>query len=518
MDNLNLEFLNSIKVLYVEDEVDIRDELSEMLEFDIPNLYIAKNGQEGFEKFKELKPDIIVTDIRMPIMDGLTMIERIKEIEPNIDVVITTAFSDTSYLMRAIEVGVDNYITKPIDYEKLIDTISKIALNIYRAKELELKSKFISFILDSHPSFVLTTRAKEIEFLNQTFLNFLGFNSLEEFLKSSKLGDFITQIDDVGFQKESDWFEMLTKSKDESIIYFKVPNTEYTNRAFAVIKRYFKDLDRTLFSFVDISKFQSEKERFRDKASKAEEKNRNYLKMLEIQSRQALMGEMIDSIAHQWKQPLNIISLYAFDITSALESGELDEDYADDLTNKIIMQVQHMGSTLEEFRGFFRPNKVKKSFKLIDSIESVILLVRDEFNKNSIDIEVDCDSKLVAYGFVNELKHVILNIINNSKDAFKEKNIKERKIRVRAIEGVEFNSIFISDNAGGIDEQILPHIFKANFTTKSEGKGTGIGLYMSKMMIVENMQGEIDVANIENGVEFLIKLPKSLEEDIDESS
>ncbi len=500
----NLDFLNTIKVLYVEDEDDIRNELKEMLEFDIKNLYIAKNGKEGLEMFKTHNPDIIITDIKMPIMDGLKMSEEIKEINPNIQIIITTAFSDTTYLMRAIDIGIDKYVTKPVNYEKLINNVSTIGLNIYREKEIKLKTEFIKFILDSNPSFVLTTKNNKIDYINETFLNFLDRNTLSS---------VINQIDDKLYEESDDWFDILTRDDNEHIVYFKVPYLEFYNKAFICVHKYFKELDRYLFTFVNIAKFEDEKQRVMIKAEKAEDENKKYLKMLEIQSRQAVLGEMIDSVAHQWKQPLNAINLYAMDIPFALEEGEITQEYADEIADKIVLQVGHMVNTLEEFRSFFRPNKRKIKFSIKEVVDSVLLLVKDDFNKNQINIKIELIDDLNSFGFPNELKHVILNIINNSKDAFNERKIKDRNIKIKISKENDFQLINITDNAGGINEKTLPHIFEANFTTKTEGKGTGVGLYMSKMIIEDNMDGKISAKNIIklNGVEFKIYIPNMKE-------
>ncbi len=513
LNNDNFNFLDSITILYVEDEEDIRNELKEMLEFDIKNLYVAQNGQEGLKAFIKHKPEIIITDVKMPVMDGLKMAEEIKKINPEALIIITTAFSDTTYLLRAIDIGIDKYITKPVDYEKLIDSVTKLALNIYREKEVKLNNQFISFILDSNPSFVLTTKNNKIDYINKTFLNFLGFENIKDFLETKELSNVINQIDEKPHSIDDDWFKILTSNDEEHIVYFKIPYLEFYNRAYVCVHKYFKELDRYLFTFVDISKFENEKQKITQKAKKSEDENKQYLKILEIQSRQAILGEMIDSVAHQWKQPLSAINLYAMDIPFAIEDGAFDEAYGEEISNKIILQVTHMVNTLEEFRSFFRPNKQKNEFVLKELFNSVLLLVKDDFKKYNIDVDIECNENIKSFGFPNEFKHVILNIINNSKDAFNERGIKDKKIKIKVNEDEEHQIIEIVDNAGGIKEDVLPHIFKANFTTKAEGKGTGVGLYMSKMIIEDNMQGKIIANNtdmINNGVEFKIFLPKPI--------
>lgn len=216
------------------------------------------------------------------------------------------------------------------------------------------------------------------------------------------------------------------------------------------------------------------------------------------------MGEMIDSIAHQWRQPLTILSLYSQEIPFKVEMGDISLDEAKDLSNRMLEQIRHMNDTLNKFRSFFRPNKEREEFSVLNTIESTLTLIKDEFMKKSIQISITGDRESKVIGFENEYKHILLNILNNAKDALEENNPKDsREIEIAIEDRVTTTALFIKDNAGGIPKDIIPYIFDANFTTKADGKGTGIGLYMSKL-IVENMGGFIEVKNSDRGAEFMV--------------
>lgn len=230
--------------------------------------------------------------------------------------------------------------------------------------------------------------------------------------------------------------------------------------------------------------------------------------MLEQQAKMAAMGEMMDAVAHQWKQPLNAISMLSDLLQSDYSDGNVDQDYIDDVSNTIEQQVEHMVSTLNEFRTFFRPNKTAEPFGLRRSLQGVQLLVKDEFLQNGITIDIDNQDEVIINGIENEFKHLILNIINNAKDAFNERRCKERNISIRFFKEDATVYIEIEDNAGGIPEQVINDIFKPNITTKPEDKGTGIGLYMSAR-IVEKHQGKIMVNNSVQGALFTISMPLS---------
>ena len=221
------------------------------------------------------------------------------------------------------------------------------------------------------------------------------------------------------------------------------------------------------------------------------------------QSKMAAMGEMLDAVAHQWKQPLNALSMYTELINMDFKSGEVDAAYIEQFQKDVETQINHMTNTLGTFRSFFRPSKELHYFDLHSVIEDVLLLAKDELNKNTIDVRVEEKTKLKLYGSENEFKHLLLNIINNAKDAFIENDVKERTIIIRILWDQKSIRMEIEDSAGGIPESVIDNVFKAHFTTKEEGKGTGIGLYMSSQ-IAHKHHAKLSVENRETGACFIV--------------
>ncbi len=229
-------------------------------------------------------------------------------------------------------------------------------------------------------------------------------------------------------------------------------------------------------------------------------------KIIIQQSKMAAMGEMIDAIAHQWKQPLNVINMWASKLDFKMECNqEIEEDMLKDLSRSIQDQVKHLVTTLDDFRIFFRPNKNKETVCIAEIINSVLALLRDDIQINSIKVEVTGSLDLNCNVISNELKHIFINLINNSKDAFNSNNIKDRRMTFNISEKKGFVSISIIDTAGGIPLDIIDNIFKANITTKENSEGTGIGLYMSTQIAQKN-HGELSVRNIANGAEFILNI------------
>ena len=228
-------------------------------------------------------------------------------------------------------------------------------------------------------------------------------------------------------------------------------------------------------------------------------------KRYEQQAKMAAMGEMMDAVAHQWKQPLNALSMMSDLLSSDFEDGLVDKAYIDELTNDTQTQIEHMITTLNEFRNFFRPKENKESFGIKRCVQSVMLLVNDEFLKHNINIHVDSNKEILIHGNENEFKHLVLNIINNAKDAFNECDIQKRDIFINFYKEYDFIHVDIQDTAGGIPPHVINDIFKPEVTTKESGKGTGIGLYMS-MQIAQKLGGTLSAKNKDNGALFKLKI------------
>ena len=236
-------------------------------------------------------------------------------------------------------------------------------------------------------------------------------------------------------------------------------------------------------------------------------KQKEQEQLLIQQTRLAAMGEMIGNIAHQWRQPLNALGLILQNIKFSYEIGELDEKMVDKSVKKATLLTENMSKTIDDFRNFFRPNKAKENFKINEGITKAVELIESTFEHNNIKLEKDfVSSEIEFFGFANEFSQVILNLLTNAKDAVLENKIENPLIIIQTKIDDEYIYISIKDNGLGIKDEIINKIFEPYFTTKDEGKGTGIGLYMSKIIIENNMNGKIEVKNEQNGANVIIKL------------
>ncbi len=228
-------------------------------------------------------------------------------------------------------------------------------------------------------------------------------------------------------------------------------------------------------------------------------------KLIEQQSRLAAMGEMIDAVAHQWKQPLNAISLVMEMLQDDYIKGDVNQTYMKEVSETVHLQIEHMITTLNEFRSFLRPSTRNEDFYIIEALENIKILMKDELISQNINLILTIDTTIKIYGNKNELKHLFINLINNSIDAFNEKEIQKRNIYIKCYKQNNHIIIEVEDNAGGVPQTVLNTLFDANVTTKKKRSGTGIGLYMSAQIVKKN-NGSITVRNSERGAFFTITL------------
>jgi len=223
----------------------------------------------------------------------------------------------------------------------------------------------------------------------------------------------------------------------------------------------------------------------------------------------ASMGEMLNNIAHQWRQPLNNIGLIIQALECNYELGLLTEGEMKAQVAQAMETLQFMSRTIDDFRCFLRAEKDKENFVVNDVVKSTIDFIRATFEHNDIVVRFDANEPVVAVGYANQYSQVILNVLNNARDVLVERKVTAPLITITASNDRNQALVTVHDNGGGIDEAILPKIFDPFFTSKEQGKGTGIGLYMSKVIIEQNMSGSVSARNIHGGASFSILLPSA---------
>lgn len=237
------------------------------------------------------------------------------------------------------------------------------------------------------------------------------------------------------------------------------------------------------------------------------QKNRQKDAVVIYQSRLAKMGEMIGNIAHQWRQPLNSLSIILSELKDSYNYGDLDREYFEDSVSKAKQIIAKMSQTIDDFRDYLSPSKEETPFPIDQSVFFILDLMEESLRLNSIKVKADIPGGILVSGYENEFSQVISNIVNNARDALEEYDQPNKLISITAEQTDERVEIKINNNGRPISSEVMGKMFTPYFTTKTLGKGTGIGLYMSKIIIEEHMKGEIRFENIGHGVCFSIILP-----------
>jgi two-component system, NtrC family, C4-dicarboxylate transport sensor histidine kinase DctB len=239
-------------------------------------------------------------------------------------------------------------------------------------------------------------------------------------------------------------------------------------------------------------------------------KNKEKQKILLWQSRMASLGQMLANIAHQWRQPLTELSLILFNLKKSAKKDDMEK--LDEYYKESLSIINNMSQTIDDFSNFFNPNKEKEKFDLSVAIKESLVITKKLLQKEKIIVNKKFET-VEVFGVLNELSQVIINLIQNSSEAFKLKNIEKRNIDIKLEKNDKFAMIKYIDNAGGASEKVIDKIFEPYFTTKHQSNGTGLGLFMSKMIIEKSLNGFIEVKKISDGLEFFIKIPLENKDD-----
>jgi len=226
-----------------------------------------------------------------------------------------------------------------------------------------------------------------------------------------------------------------------------------------------------------------------------------------IQSRHAAMGEMISMIAHQWRQPISVVSMGANNILADIELDIIDNKALKGISNDILEQTEYLTQTIDDFSDFFKPDMGMTAINIEEVVEDSLKIISKSLENNNIIVIKNYSTQNKINIFDKKLLQVLINILKNAKEAFEEKDIQNKQINISTFEKSGFCYIEIRDNAKGIPKDVLPKIFEPYFSTKEEKNGSGLGLYMSYTIVSKHLHGELTASNTKEGAKFLIKLP-----------
>jgi PAS domain S-box-containing protein len=321
-----------------------------------------------------------------------------------------------------------------------------------------------------------------IQNMNQSLLDILGYENKNELIGNLATGILIPTSKEKFIKYNSKIFQeisIITKNGDIIPVIIKIKDITFSNEEYKMV------------SILDLSELK-EKER-----------------MVVLQSKHSAMGEMISMIAHQWRQPLACVSSIVNRIKLKNNMNKVDKEFLNTVLDEMNDYIQYMSNTIDDFRNFFSIDTKKELISLPEIVLNVQKLINKSFDSQNIKIDIQYSELTKRYLFKNELVQIVLNILNNSRDAFLERNVQNPQIKISFFEDENSQNIFIEDNAKGIDEKIITNIFDPYFSTKSKKNGSGLGLYICKTILEKDDQGTIKVENKNDGVLFSIVIKKS---------
>jgi len=503
------------KILVIEDSKIINNVVTkELKKFDFW-VEQAFNYAQAKEFLQNGTYDLIILDLHLPDGEGSELIANIQSLTKT-KVVVLTSLQDEQLREELFQYGILDYIIKDKNLIYSIFEIVKIIQNTIAKHQEKIliidDSKFIckqvKIILEPR-NYKLTSaysakmaleKLREDEFkliiLDMELPDMHGTKLLEILRKNKRLISVPIIV--------------LSGTSTPDIIRNVLKNgaNDFLKKPF-VFEEFILKIDLWVDYFKKTKELEEQKLKLRFVNENLEnlvleeiEKNRQKDKIMFAQSRQAQMGEVLSMVAHQWKQPLNAISMSADLIELKVQKGALDLESTQKITTKVKKYIKHLMQTMEDFQTFFSPQKemVESDFKVI--FYKALTLIEDILRIKKIEVILDIDSLKTFQTYENEIVQVVLNIMKNAQDIIEEKQIQKPYIKVH----IKDTTITIEDNAGGIPDHAINKIFEPYFSTKDKKRGTGIGLYMSQIIVEEHCKGSIGVENTSNGAKFTITL------------
>ena len=304
--------------------------------------------------------------------------------------------------------------------------------------------------------------------------------------------------------------EFLKETRDQGSATFEVEFNRHDGPFYAIANaNYIKDDSEDLIAilFTEVTQRKDHENRLEERIALELEKNREKDEMMNQQAKLATMGEMIGNIAHQWRQPLNILALVFQDIYIKYQLNGLDADQMEKNYEKVNNLLQYMSQTIDDFRTFFKSEEGDAAFDVSAAVNSVFDIVGTRFASSNTECIIDVKQNGSVMGTENGFKQVVINLLNNAQEAILSEKPEKGIIDVTIEQDDKFVVVTVSDNGGGVPKKIINQIFEPYFTTKHQTQGTGLGLYMSKKIIEHHMVGKLEVENSDKGAVFKISLP-----------
>ena len=529
-------------ILILDDAKTVNHVLTKSFESKGYNCFSVFTIKDAKEALNNNQIHYVMLDINLPDGNGYELITLLEN--SSVKIFVLTSESDKQFRAISYQRGIIDFIVKDKNFFHKVDQITKTIENIEKNKTNRILLIDDSIVIQEELKELLKNRyykvqvvsnltdaerilnemqidliLLDLELSHENGMDFLQRNN-NEIINIKKIPVLVVSgnVDSSTIRDsiKEGAVDILTKPYVLEEIVLKIDFwTDYKRKEDEIRNntKSLKDKNTLLEEQKIIIEEQNKK--LENKIELEKKINEQKEELLVQQSKMASMGQMLENIIHQWKQPLSAISTGVCGIKIEKELETLNDESLDESLDNITRIVNFLAKTLDDFRDYLKPNRKRIIFNIDENIDKSVLLLASQFKIESVEI-IKNVSNLSAFGFKNDFIQAFLNILNNSKDALKQTN-KQRKLILIDIKSINDTTveIKIKDNAGGIPLDVIDRIFEARFTTKTESQGSGIGLYMTKEMIEKHMLGKLEAVNTQyeyeglvyKGAEFTICLP-----------
>ena len=501
----------NIPMLYIGND---QDSIHKITQF-INHITIVDNESMALKELSSNHFDGMIIDPSIPFESAMNIIERVSIVKKLLVTLVIANDFDSATLLRAIRLGITDVIVFPIDMSQLSLTMQRLNFSIIKHKQLAKKNSLLNQYKNALDTSLFITRTNMfgvIVYANDKYTDLTGFSTNEIIGETHR----IFKHPDTAKEQMRDLWETIESKRvwhGTIVNKTKLGATFYSDTFVIPILDEHNEIIEYLDMRIDITEIKNYLNIIQQKVNETTLELEAKQQQLITQSRAAALGEMFDNIAHQWRQPIGAINNAIINAEFALELGNMDLDEVHKTFEQISTYTLFLSKTIDDFRNFSNPDNDNVTFNLHDIIKQTVNIIDGAYKMNNIQLSCNSDDSMKDIqicGPQGEFSQVILNILGNSRDAIKEKAIEQGIVTITLTKHENAIILSISDNAGGIPEEVLPKIFDPYFTTKSKAQGTGIGLYMSKTIIEKHFNGNIKVENTQKGAIFTITLPDCL--------
>ncbi len=500
----------NLTILVVDDSNFMRTHLRILLAKRGFQVRVAIDGKEALDVIRKNKIDAAIIDLEMPVMDGNRLLSAIHRDKANLmmPVMVISGTNDPGKIARVIKNGANDFIKKPYANEEFLLKVDKMMEELKQRCLIQIhEAKFAMYnrAIDKAAIFFKLDNNMNIIYANHALCDLLAKGL--EINEGTHFDDYISQDD----RKHLETLQHELQQGNTYQSIFKLNSETFGSVSLRLTFTPLKESDETIQEILvigfDVSLLQQKESYLQKRVDLETKKSWEQNKLLIQQSKMASMGEMIGHIGHQWRQPLNSLGLMFQKLNKSYHKNKLNSEIMDRSTEKALRIISQMSKTIDDFKNFFSDDKTPHYCKLKDIVEQTHDIIESTLHNNNITFKTHYTDDISLVCLKNELSQVLLNIISNANDALMHNHIDEPEISITVDRKKDDAIIIIDDNAGGIPDNILERIFEPYFTTKEKDNGTGIGLYMSKTIIEEHMNGKLEASNTLSGASFKITLP-----------